>query len=51
MQPQIQKNIQSVIASSGLSIERFQAIALAIQNDQDLQSRFQKIMGGGKLDS
>jgi hypothetical protein len=51
MQPEIQKNIESVITSSGLSVERFQAIAFAIQNDKDLQSRFQKIMNGGNLDS
>lgn len=51
IQPEIQKNIESVITSSGLSVERFQAIALAIQRDKDLQNRFQKIMNGGALDN
>lgn len=44
MQPQIQKKIQSLIKSSGLTVARYQTIASAIQTDPDLKSRFQKIM-------
>ncbi len=46
LQPEIQKKMQSLITSSGLSVERFQAIAVAIQSDQNLQSRFQEMMNG-----
>lgn len=47
IQPQIQKNIESLIASSGLSVQRFQTIAAAIQSDPDIRSRFQKLLSGG----
>lgn len=47
MQPDIQKGMETIIKSSGMSVEKFQSIASAIQTDQDVQARFQKIMGGG----
>lgn len=47
LQPQIQKGMESIIQSSGMSVEKFQSIASAIQTDKDVQARFQKIMGGG----
>lgn len=47
LQPDIQKGMESLIKSSGMSLEKFQTIASAIQTDKDVQSRFQKIMGGG----
>lgn len=46
MQPQIQENIESIITSSGLSVQRFQTIAAAIQSDPDLMSRFQQMLNG-----
>lgn len=51
MQPDIQKGMETIIKSSGMSVEKFQAIASAIQTDQDVQARFQKIMGGGQSPS
>lgn len=45
MQPDIQKGMESIIKSSGMSVEKFQSIATAIQSDKDVQARFQKIMG------
>ncbi len=49
-QPEMEKRRADLIKSSGLSVERFQAIAVAIQNNPDLKSKFQKIMAddGGK---
>ncbi len=46
MQPQIQANIESIITSSGLSVQRFQTIAAAIQSDPSLMSRFQELLNG-----
>ena len=46
MQPTLQKNIESAITSSGLSVERFQAIAAAIQSDPQLRTKFQQMISG-----
>ncbi len=46
MQPEIQKNMEEIITSEGLSIERFQQIATAMQADPALQQRLQQIMTG-----
>ncbi len=46
MQPEIQANIEDVINSEGLTVDRYQEIAQAIQNDQKLQQRFQKVIMG-----
>lgn len=46
MQPEIQKNMEEIITSQGLSIERFQQIATAMQADPALQQRLQQIMTG-----
>lgn len=44
MQPQLQKEMENAVVSSGLSMERYQAVASALQNDQALQQKLQKIM-------
>ncbi|MGB5943417.1 MAG: DUF4168 domain-containing protein [Leeuwenhoekiella sp.] len=44
MQPQIEKQMKGIIEESSLTMQRYQAVATALQNDQDLQQRFQKIM-------
>ncbi len=44
LQPKLQKEIQNVVTSNGLTIKRFQEIASAIQSNNDLQQRFQKMM-------
>lgn len=45
LQPDIQKRMEAAVKSSGMSVEKFQSIAAAIQSDKDVQARFQKIMG------
>lgn len=46
MQVDFQKEMESLIKDSGLSIERYQEIATAMQVDQELQQRLQKILMG-----
>lgn len=46
MQPEIQKSMEEIITSQGLSIERFQQIATAMQADPTLQQRLQQLMTG-----
>lgn len=46
MQVDFQKQMESLITDSGLSIERYQEIATAMQADQELQQRLQKILMG-----
>ncbi len=46
MQVDFQKEMESLITDSGLSIERYQEIATAMQVDQELQQRLQKILMG-----
>ncbi|MFO8145829.1 MAG: DUF4168 domain-containing protein [Gillisia sp.] len=46
MQVDFQKEMESLITDSGLSIERYQEIATAMQADQGLQQRLQKILMG-----
>lgn len=46
MQVGFQKEMESLITNSGLSMERYQEIATAIQVDQELQQRLQKILMG-----
>lgn len=46
MQVGFQKEMESLITDSGLSIERYQEIATAMQADQGLQQRLQKILMG-----
>mgnify|MGYP002795165107 FL=1 len=46
MQVDFQKEMETLITDSGLSIERYQEIATAMQVDQGLQQRLQKILMG-----
>ncbi|MFP4664443.1 MAG: DUF4168 domain-containing protein [Bacteroidales bacterium] len=44
IQPEIQKKIQDKIEEEGLTEQRYQEINMALQQDQELQKRFQDIM-------
>lgn len=44
MQPAIEAKMEKAVADSGITIERYQAIGTALQQDKDLQQRFQSIM-------
>lgn len=44
MQPAMEKKATDKIVSSGLTMERFEAIAAVIQKDQGLQQRLQAIL-------
>lgn len=46
MQVDFQKEMETLIKDSGLSIERYQEIATAMQSNQKLQQRLQKILMG-----
>ncbi|MGO3182854.1 MAG: DUF4168 domain-containing protein [Aequorivita sp.] len=44
MQPEMEKKASEKIAATGLTMERFEALAAVIQNDQALQQRLQAIL-------
>lgn len=44
MQPAIESKMEKAVADSGITIERYQAIGTALQQNQTLQQRFQTIM-------
>lgn len=44
MQPELEKEATEKILASGLTMERFEALAAVIQNDQALQQRLQAIL-------
>tara|TARA_R100001369_G_scaffold92217_1_gene136226 strand:- start:66 stop:545 length:480 start_codon:yes stop_codon:yes gene_type:complete len=44
IQPAIEAKMEKAVADSGISVERYQAIGTALQQDKNLQQRFQKIM-------
>ena len=44
MQPAIEAKMEKAVADSGITIERYQAIGTALQQDKSLQQRFQSIM-------
>lgn len=44
IQPEFQKKMQDVIVNSGLSMERYQKLATALQADATLQQRLQEIL-------
>lgn len=46
MQPEFQKKMQNVIEKSGLSMERYQQMAMALRTDAELQQRLQNILQG-----
>lgn len=46
MQPEIQAEMEEIITDADLTVERYQQIATAMQNDPQLQQRLQEIMVG-----
>jgi len=46
LQPKLQKDIEDVVTSGGLTLEKFQSIAMAIQTDQTLQAKLKGMMMG-----
>ncbi|HSP11132.1 MAG TPA: DUF4168 domain-containing protein, partial [Salegentibacter sp.] len=46
MQGKFQKDMEEVIEKEGLSIERYEQLAMALQTDTELQQRLQKLMQG-----
>lgn len=44
LQPEMEKKASEKIAATGLTMERFEALATVIQNDQALQQRLQTIL-------
>src|SRR5699024_2304893 len=46
LQPELQKNVQGAATSTGLSIEKFQKIAVAIQSNPDLQKKLREKLAG-----
>ncbi len=46
MQESFQKDMEEVIENEGLTIERYEQVAIALQTDKELQQRLQKIMQG-----
>ena len=46
MQPEIMKLMESIITTEGLTMERFQQIAAAMQASPELQQRLQQLMTG-----
>ncbi|WBL24603.1 DUF4168 domain-containing protein [Zunongwangia sp. HGR-M22] len=47
MQGEFQKKMETTIKDQGLTVERYQKLAMALQSDQELQSRLQKMMQQG----
>lgn len=46
MQPEIMKIMENIVTQNGLTMERFQQIASAMQTNQELQQRLQQLMMG-----
>lgn len=44
LQPTFQKRMQDIISESGLSMERYQQLAMALRTDQELQQRLREMM-------
>lgn len=42
LQPTFQKKMQDIVSESGLSMERYQQLAMALRSDQELQQRLKK---------
>ncbi|MBD1398885.1 DUF4168 domain-containing protein [Pontibacter sp. JH31] len=45
MQPDIETNMQAAIQKDGMTVERYEQIMLAYQQDPALQAKIQKLMG------
>lgn len=46
MQTSMQQQMEKVITDSGLSLERYEQIAMGLQSDRELQERLQKVLQG-----
>src|SRR5690606_15622793 len=46
MQPEIMKIMENIVTKKGLTMDRFQQIATAMQTSQELQQRLQQLMMG-----
>ncbi|MFZ0489223.1 MAG: DUF4168 domain-containing protein [Salegentibacter sp.] len=44
MQPEFQKKMEDVITSAGLTMDRYEQLAMALQNDPQLQQRLKDIL-------
>lgn len=44
MQPELESKMQEIIGEHGLTLDRYKAVAMALQQDKDLQKKFQGIM-------
>ncbi|RXG15411.1 putative protein DUF4168 [Leeuwenhoekiella aestuarii] len=44
MQPALESKMQEIIADHGLTLDRYKAVAMALQQDKSLQQKFQGIM-------
>jgi hypothetical protein len=45
MQPDIEKNMQQAIQKDGMTVERYEQIMMAYQQDPAVQAKIQKLMG------
>jgi hypothetical protein len=45
MQPDIEKNMQAAIQKDGMTMERYEQIMMAYQQDPAVQAKIQKMMG------
>lgn len=48
MQPELEKKMETIIEKDGLTLDRYQAIAMAIQDNQELQQKVQSKMMAGQ---
>ncbi|MEH6682592.1 MAG: DUF4168 domain-containing protein [Sediminicola sp.] len=46
LQPQFQKKMEEAITAQDLTVERYEKLAMALQSDVTLQTRFQKMLQG-----
>lgn len=46
MQAGFQKQMEDIITGQGLSVERYQQLAMALRSDSELQQRLQKLLQG-----
>ena len=44
MQPELESKMQEIIADHGLTLDRYKAVAMALQQDKSLQQKFQGIL-------
>ena len=44
MQPELETKMEAIIEDSGLTLDRYKAVAMALQNDKSLQQKFQSIL-------